>query len=115
MTVEFSLSAKTTAFASVVLRGWDGRKWLEERNIMICGGRGQRQFYIDSGTIDLWYPVGYGKQPIYIVDVQITSQVTISTLSCGMNVANSPCRKEISWTPKHRKFHSDVHVLCKRN
>lgn len=41
------------------------------------GETGQAELTINypSGSLDLWYPIGYGKQPLYIVEVQLASEV----------------------------------------
>jgi beta-mannosidase len=75
LTVNCTLSNETTAFASVVLKSPDGRNLLEERGLVVVSGHIQRAFYFPPGTIDLWYPVGCGKQPIYTVDFKVTDQV----------------------------------------
>ena len=77
VTVDFSVSAKIAGSASIVLKDPDGSRRIEETDMKISSGRGQAEFFFSAGVLDLWYPVGYGKQPIYTAEVQITDEVNI--------------------------------------
>ncbi|KAH7916082.1 glycoside hydrolase family 2 protein [Hygrophoropsis aurantiaca] len=71
LTVDISLSEKTSGSASVVLKNAQGATIVKESNIKTTSGSARAEFKFNSGELDLWYPVGYGKQPLYTVDVQI--------------------------------------------
>jgi hypothetical protein len=74
ITVDFGVSANTPDFASVVLRNPDGSRRMVEAT-RVSGGHGRTESFFSAGVLDLWYPVGYGRQPIYSVEVQIADGV----------------------------------------
>lgn len=75
LTVEFVLSEKKPGFASVHLKNPDGTLRIGESKIETSPGKAKAGFSFSPGVLDLWYPVGYGKQPIYTVEVQIADEV----------------------------------------
>src|ERR1700722_4323022 len=115
LTTEFTLSETTTAFASIVLKSWNGQKILEERDIMIRAGHTRREFHFTSGVIDLWYPVGYGKQPIYTVEIHVADPVVTFGLYLLMVLLISTSRMAINLTRGHRNVHIGVLEWFKRN
>lgn len=75
LTVDIHLSAPTPSVASVVVKNAAGVQIAEEKNAQTKSGRSGAKFDFAVGSVDLWYPVGYGKQPIYTVEVTIRDQV----------------------------------------
>ncbi len=45
-------------------------------------GTGKVSFDASKGEFDLWWPVGYGQQPIYKVVAELKNQVIIRRISC---------------------------------
>jgi beta-mannosidase len=81
MTVDFTLSDTTPAFGSLIIKNCKQRNIFDESELMIYEGHARREFYFGPGVLDLWYPVGYGQQPSYTVEVQITDRVIVLTQS----------------------------------
>ncbi|KAH7930093.1 glycoside hydrolase family 2 protein [Leucogyrophana mollusca] len=74
LTVDISLSEKTSGAASVVLKGPQGATIVKESSIKTTSGSARAEFQFNPGDLDLWYPVGYGNQPLYTVEVQIADE-----------------------------------------
>ncbi|OCH90937.1 glycoside hydrolase family 2 protein [Obba rivulosa] len=72
--VNFSLSSSDHTIASVSLKGPDGTLVMGQNNIKIKDGHALARFKLSAGAFDLWYPVGYGKQPMYSVEVQLANE-----------------------------------------
>ncbi|KAF9247262.1 glycoside hydrolase family 2 protein [Melanogaster broomeanus] len=72
VTVDLSLSDKSSGSASVTLRDPRGAVVHTEKYLKVEFGRAHAEFNFSSGELDLWYPVQYGNQPIYTIEV-ITS------------------------------------------
>src|SRR5882724_8693792 len=75
LTVEFSMSAQTLGLASVILKDEHGVQISEKNNMKANLGHLRAEFDFSVGSLDLWYPVGYGKQPIYTVEVKFADEV----------------------------------------
>ena len=55
----------------------------ETEEVKVKGGRGSITYTFDDDEIDLWYPVGYGKQPLYEIEVVAIDDVSaFSVLAC---------------------------------
>jgi beta-mannosidase len=69
---------------SVVLKSSAGAVVKKAADVKFKDGRGVVQFELAKGEVDLWYPVGYGKQVLYTVEVQVADQVSnIFTWLCA--------------------------------
>jgi len=75
ISLDVALSETASVYASVVLNSPDGSKKIAEIFIEVRAGHAKLAFSLLPGVIDLWYPVGYGQQPIYTMEVQIIDQV----------------------------------------
>jgi beta-mannosidase len=75
LTVDFSLSTLTSGLASVTLRDSLGVQVAEENNMKATLEPLRAEFTFSAGFLDLWYPVGYGKQPLYTVEVKLADEV----------------------------------------
>lgn len=75
LTVDVSLSSQMPSFVSVVLRDPHGTQIAEKRNMKANLCHARAEFIFSTGSLDLWYPVGYGNQPIYTVEVNSTDKV----------------------------------------
>ncbi|KZP32901.1 glycoside hydrolase family 2 protein [Athelia psychrophila] len=74
LTVDFTLSSPSSGAASVIVKNAAGVQVAEETNMRGESGRYRTEFVFTAGSVDLWYPVGYGKQPIYTVEVKIADE-----------------------------------------
>jgi beta-mannosidase len=75
ITVDFTLSALTPGAASITLRDRNGVYVAEGSNIKADSGHFRSEFSFSAGSLELWYPVGYGKQPMYTVGVKFNDEV----------------------------------------
>ena len=73
--VHVFLSAARPAVASVQLRGPDGAVLIGQSAMKTTETPFEAHFALSAGTFELWYPVGYGKQPIYTVDITIADNM----------------------------------------
>jgi beta-mannosidase len=86
-----------TGWMSVTIRDKTGQVVREADSLIINDGKAEVEFEGAKGEFELWYPVGYGKQPMYSVQVQVTDEVCLvmhSTEAPGLIA----CRPEIVWT-----------------
>ncbi|KAJ7276352.1 beta-mannosidase [Mycena haematopus] len=79
--VSESLDAKLTAkftfekkkgYASFVLKRPDGSEEVSASKMPTDNGVSEVSFMFPSGHLQLWWPIGYGEQPLYNVHVEIT-------------------------------------------
>ncbi|KAG8894478.1 hypothetical protein FRC01_012935, partial [Tulasnella sp. 417] len=71
--VTIALSSEVSAKASVALKDASG-KALKTADIDISKGKGSTSFEAKAGELELWWPVGYGKQVLHTVDVQVADE-----------------------------------------
>ncbi|KAJ3922775.1 glycoside hydrolase family 2 protein [Lentinula edodes] len=71
MTVEMSFAKNTPGQASLALKAPDGTIVASDRNIRPNKGQTRATFSFSQGELQLWYPVGYGTQPIYSVEADL--------------------------------------------
>ena len=74
--VSFSISEDSPVNASITFEALDGSTIISSQSLQITGGTGEAIFSFKKGEIDLWYPIGYGKQSRYAIQVQITDAVS---------------------------------------
>lgn len=73
VTVDLTLSEKISGgLASVVLKSAQNSVILSESNIKVGSGSARAEFRFSPGVLELWYPIGFGKQPLYTVEVTIS-------------------------------------------
>jgi beta-mannosidase len=65
-----------TGFTVAFLRGTNGAKIKETQGDKVAGGKCSNTLTFGDGEIELWYPVGYGKQPLYEIEVVATDRVS---------------------------------------
>lgn len=75
LSASFTLSEKAPGHASFVLKKPDGSVEASSNKISVDLGRAQVDFEWKAGQLQLWYPVGYGAQPLYTVEVELTDLV----------------------------------------
>ncbi|KAJ7937095.1 glycoside hydrolase family 2 protein [Mycena leptocephala] len=66
------LFEKQQGYASFVLKRPDGSVEVSSPKMSTDGGVGEVSFSFPSGQLQLWYPINYGEQPLYTVEVDIT-------------------------------------------
>jgi len=59
----------------------------EIKDVRVAGGKGSTTFAFDDDEIELWYPIGYGKQPLYEIEVAVIDDVSV--LSVSVDKGNS--------------------------
>ena len=118
LTVEFALSGKTPGYAIFVLKNPNGSEETSVNSIPTDTGNVQLSFEWEPGKVQLWYPVGYGAQPIYTVQVKLVDKVSVAvfrTLSCEALPDVNDDRKETRLTIDQKKSLSVVHAWFKTN
>ena len=70
--------------AEVLLKDLSGSVVTSESGIEIKGGAAQAVYHFAKGDVKLWYPVGYGEQPLY--DVQVNVFDDVRPLFSGENI-----------------------------
>ena len=73
--IAFALSKAGAHMANVSIKDPEGKVVIGQTNIPVSSEQAEAHFKLSPGVFDLWYPVGYGKQPIYSVVIQITDKV----------------------------------------
>lgn len=108
LTVDFALSAQIPGVASVVLKDSQGVRIADESYIKSNSKHFRASFRFSPGSLELWYPIGYGKQPIYTVEIDAIDEVGgnvkyyFSQVDVMLLV---DCSEEISWTWRFRRSH----------
>ncbi|KAJ1311549.1 hypothetical protein OPQ81_010033 [Rhizoctonia solani] len=75
LSVDVEVSDKSSDLsASVALKSLADAAIIRSTNITIKGGQGVAEFELAKGEVNLWYPVGYGKQALYTVEIQVADQ-----------------------------------------
>lgn len=70
-------TSSPTGRTVVALKNQKGQVVRQSDALKLKDGKVEVAFSGAKGEFDLWYPVGYGKQPIYTVEAQITDEVCI--------------------------------------
>ncbi|KAF8165386.1 glycoside hydrolase family 2 protein [Crassisporium funariophilum] len=74
MTAHIAFSEKTPGNMTFVLKGPDGSIISSADGNSTVEGSVNLDFEWDTGKLQLWYPVGYGSQPLYTVEVELTDE-----------------------------------------
>lgn len=75
--VSFEINGPSTGLkASYALLSAD-KKPLFSDAVSLASGNGHAFFEAKSGVYDLWYPIGYGKQSLYVLQAKLTDEVCI--------------------------------------
>lgn len=86
LSATFTFSEKTPGFASFVLKSPDGEVEASSNKIPVGTGHAKVSFEWDAGQLQLWYPVGYGAQPLYTVEVELTDIVSRQRTSLSYKI-----------------------------
>jgi beta-mannosidase len=84
LTAELTFSEKGAGFASFVLRAPSGSMEASASRIPTDTGHCKVAFDWAPGKLDLWYPVGYGAQPMYTVEIELTDEVRLQYLPLSL-------------------------------
>lgn len=115
LTAEFSLLDDTPGFASFILKKPDGsREASADKMPTELAGNKKVSFSFAPSQLQLWYPVNYGAQPIYTVEVQITDMVDHQLLLIQLKI-DLLHRPAMCSTRRPRRSHFGVLVLCRRS
>jgi len=99
LSVEASFADKENyETAAFTLKGPDGSVKLNKDKVALLsaepGGPNLKLgFKFEKGDVELWYPVGYGAQPIYTVEVELYDKVCghcllrLSYMSCSRRLS----------------------------
>lgn len=95
ISVDLLLSDKVSSSASITLKNSQGDVVCTNKNINVESGSARAEFEFSSGELELWYPVHYGKQPLYSIVVAVSDTVSINDSStryhshlCGVDWQN---------------------------
>lgn len=76
MSVDLLLSDKFSGSASITLKNAQGDV-VTEKKIKVESGHAHTELEFSTGELQLWYPVHYGKQPLYSIVVAVSDIVNI--------------------------------------
>ncbi len=85
--IAFELSREDHSIASVRVKDSEGKVVVEQSDLPIKSQRAEAHFKLSPGVPELWYPVGYGKQPIYSVDLEIKDKVSPTLTANASDIA----------------------------
>lgn len=72
--IDVTFAEKKRGFATLTLKGPDGAPIASSTAVPAESGHANVSFDFKPGELKLWYPVGYGEQPLYAVTVQLTDE-----------------------------------------
>lgn len=75
LSADITLAEKKPGFATFILKGPDGAIEASSTSAPTDSGHVEVSFAFQPGELKLWYPVGYGDQPLYTVLVELTDEV----------------------------------------
>ena len=82
--VELSFELAGDGFVGTVqvfVRGPSKTSIKENKNVKAAGGKGSITYAFGDDEVELWYPIGYGKQPLYEIEVAAIDDVSASSSS----------------------------------
>jgi hypothetical protein len=107
LTVRIVLSSlEAPCTAEVLLKDPSGDGVTGQSKITMKDGVVQVTFQFKKGNISLWYPVGYGEQPLYDVHVKVFDVVRPNSIK-GRNrvfTAGHDGSKATYWIPKFKRL-----------
>lgn len=73
--VSISLDTPLSGAVDIVLLDESGKVVVKKDDVDLGNGDIKEHFHLAKEEVELWYPVGYGKQPLYSVRVQVKDAV----------------------------------------
>ncbi|KXN83668.1 putative beta-mannosidase B [Leucoagaricus sp. SymC.cos] len=74
LSAEITFAERKRGFATFTLKGPDSVLTTQTASVPIDPGHAKVSFDFKPGEVKLWYPVGYGEQPLYTATVEITDE-----------------------------------------
>ncbi|KAG5343088.1 hypothetical protein C0989_000078 [Termitomyces sp. Mn162] len=71
---DLTISSNAMGHASFVLKAANGSV-VASTTASTNSGHAKAHFDLPAGKVDLWYPVGYGKQPLYTIEAKLTNEL----------------------------------------
>jgi len=68
---------ETSGTAEILLKNPAGYTVTSQSSVKLGGNIAGAEFYFKKGDVDLWYPVGYGEQPLYDLEVIVFNDVRL--------------------------------------
>jgi len=65
----------------VSVRGSSKTSIKEIKDVKVAEGKGSTTYTFGDDEVELWYPIGYGKQPLYEIEVAAIDDVSVSSRS----------------------------------
>jgi len=75
LTVGLTFSDKKRCFATFILKEANGTFKAATYNIAAGSGQAKVSLQFNPGDLKMWYPVGYGEQPLYTGTVELRDEV----------------------------------------
>ena len=70
-----------TGTVQVSVRGPNRVSVKEIKDVRVAGGKGSATSAFGDDEVELWYPIGYGKQPLYEIEVAAIDDVSAFPVS----------------------------------
>lgn len=113
--VDFTLSHRIPCTSSIHLLRPDGSQVIGETDVNTASGHARADLGLHGGAAELWYPVGYGEQPIYTVEVRVVDPVRLPISMARTFSDTNRHRKESCSTAGGKRSHSEGRKSCRIN
>jgi hypothetical protein len=116
-TINVSLSATSSSgSADVTVKAPDGTLVVDRQAIPLKDGNCDVSLDAKRGDLELWWPVGYGKQILYTVDVVVKDEVRMRWVAYIVAETTECFLREIIFsTPNHKRSGSDGYAWLRTN
>lgn len=116
LSVNLEVATKSDVTATVVLKSLKGDIIAKESDLHASGGHAHTEIRLERGAVDLWWPVGYGSQTLYDVEVELLDKVRFDYQcrpTAWIQWLNWNYRMVAFWIKKSNGLLSDVHKSCR--
>ena len=76
-----------TGIVRVFVRGPNKVSIKEIGDVKVTGSNGSTTYTFGDDEVELWYPIGYGKQPMYEIEVAAIDDVSASSVSAHVLIS----------------------------
>lgn len=83
----------------------------EIKDVRVEGGKGSATYAFDEDEIELWYPIGYGKQPLYEIEVVVIDDVSVYSQYPSTKEAHDACSGARNWIQRLKQSGLDAFGL----
>lgn len=116
VSVDFTLSHRVPCTSSIHLLRPDGSQVIGETDVNTASGHARADLVLSAGTAELWYPVGYGKQPIYTVEIRVAGPVRLFYRSFRQRFFTTCWQRTANCLiAEGKRLHFDGPRWCRRN